>query len=189
MVGENMPPMSVDIMQDWIENPKALKRALSYLDGGLVQSTPSEISQSLIVLPDLSHAERIKRGNYGWTDGGLTEKRFPVTDDQLGEWEWKLFHFDQTISSDKAIRLMKEDGFDPAQTGHILTFGEKYPQEQRKYPIIGLGSEATVSGDRRVPGLWGDGGRRKLGLGWFDDGWFDRCRFLGVRKPSESSGA
>ncbi|MEI9966542.1 MAG: hypothetical protein WDN67_02745 [Candidatus Moraniibacteriota bacterium] len=117
---------------------------------------PESVDQFLTVDPGLAFAERIMRGNYGWRNSDLTEKRFPVTAEQVGDWEWKLFHFDRDISSEEAIRLMKEDGYDAGQIGHILTFGEKYPEEQRKFPIIGLGSVAKVSLNRDVPGLWHD---------------------------------
>ena len=41
--------------------------------------------------PDLTFEERITRGNYVFTDSGLTEEKFPVTANQVGKWEWKLF--------------------------------------------------------------------------------------------------
>lgn len=150
---------------------------------------PTPVDQFLTIEPDLAFEDRITRGNYGWRNSDLTEKRFPVTAEQVGDWEWKLFHFDRDISSEEDIRLMKEDGYDAGQIGHILTFGEKYPEEQRKYPIIGLGSVARVSLRRRVPGLWVGDGRRELGLDWFGNAWGRSYRFLGVRRRSVSSGA
>lgn len=145
---------------------------------------PTDVEQFMTVNPDLAFADRITRGNYGWTNSDLTEKKFPVTEDQHGEWEWKLFHFNRSISSEDAIRLIQEDGFEPTQTGHILTFGEINPEEQRKYPIIGLSSVAVVNLFRLVPGLWCGRGRRELCLYWFDNDWSGRCRFLGVCRRS-----
>ena len=147
-------------------------------------AVPAETEQFLTVEADISFEDRITRGNYGWDNSDLTEKKFPVTAEQVGDWEWKLFHFDRDISSEEAIRLMKEDGYDAGAIGHILTFGEKYPEEQRKFPIIGLGSVAKVLLHRDVPGLWSDGGERVLDLFLFDGGWRRRFRFLGVRRPS-----
>lgn len=142
------------------------------------------IDQFMTVSPDLAFEDRIKLGNYSWHNSDLTEQKFPVTADQVGEWEWKLFHFNRSISSEEAIRLMKEDGYEAGQIGHILTFGEINPEEQRKYPIIGLGSVAKVSLNRSVPGLWDDDDGRELDLGWFDRDWGVGCRFLGVRRRS-----
>lgn len=149
-------------------------------DPGVV--IPAETEQFLSVEADLSFEERVTRGQYGWRNSDLTEKRFPVTAEQVGDWEWKLFHFDRDISSEEAIWLMKEDGFEPAQIGHILAFGEKYPEEQRKFPIIGLDSVAEVGLDRNVPALWNDAGLRELILFWFDGDWVRDYRFLGVRR-------
>jgi hypothetical protein len=178
-----------------VNHDDTLNRAAAYIMAGcpeiefvdgkqVVTSAPAETDQLLTVEADLAFKDRIKRGNYGWwTNSDLTEKKFPVTEDQHGEWEWKLFHFNRSTYSEEVIRLMKEDGYDAGQIGHILTFGEKYPEEQRKYPIIGLGSVAGVEYfTRRTPvlqcALW----RRELYFGWFDDFWLDRDRFLGVRR-------
>lgn len=145
---------------------------------------PEPVDQFLTIEADISFEDRIKRGNYGWRNSDLTEKKFPVTAEQVGDWEWKLFHFNRDISSEEAIRLMKEDSYDAGQIGHILAFGEKYPEEQRKFPIIGLGSVAEVGLRRVVPGLWDGNGERRLSLLWFGVGWHRRCRFLGVRRRS-----
>ena len=143
---------------------------------------PTDVDQFMTVNSDLAFEDRIKRGNYGWRNSDLTEKKFPVTTDQVDEWEWKLFRFNRSISSEEVIRLMKEDGYEAGQIGHILTLGEMNPEEQRKYPIIGLGSVAEVSLRRSVPALWHDDGRRELDLYWFDIDWDDYYRFLGVRR-------
>ncbi len=145
---------------------------------------PDETEQFLTVSSDLAFGERIFRGNYGSINCSLTEDMFPVTEDQHGEWEWKLFRFKENLSCENLIRLIKKDGFEPAQTGHILTFGEINPEEQRKYPIIGLGSIAEVGLGRVVLGPWSDYDRRELHLYWFVDDWRDYFRFLGVRRRS-----
>ncbi len=134
----------------------------------------------ITVNPNLTFADRITRGEYDWTDFDLTEERFPVTEDQFGEWAWKLFHFNQIILSEKALLLIRGDGFEPAQTGHILTFGEINPEEQRKYPIFGLSSIASFVNRSTVPGLLDGKGKRGLDLSWFNGRWDSHCRFLGV---------
>lgn len=149
-----------------------------------VKSVPAETFNLLTVPADVSFAERIARGQYDWINDNLTEKRFPVTADQIGEFEWKLFHFDCNISSEEAIRHMKKEGYDAGAIGHILVFGEQYPEEQRKYPIIALGSVALLVLRRGVPALWGGGGGRELRLLWFGFDWSPGYRFLGVRKRS-----
>ena len=157
---------------------------LSTTAKGVVVQEPS--NQFMTIRPNLVFGDRIKRGKYDWVNSNLMEEKFPVTADQVGEWEWKLFRFRRRrkIFSGDAILLVEKDGFEPAQIGHILTFGEINPEEQRKYPIIGLGSVAKVYLDRSVPVLWADCDGRGLGLGWFDHSWHSNYRFLGVRRRS-----
>ena len=81
---------------------------------------------------------------------------------------------------------MKETGYEPAKIEHLLAFGEEYSEEQRKFPVIGLGSVAGVGGDRGVPYLSRSGSERSLDLSWFDGDWGGGCRFLAVRKVSAS---
>ncbi len=142
----------------------------------------SEAQGFMIVDSNLTFAKRIARGCYDQTNSDLTEKRFPVTDDQYGAWEWKLFHFKRRIFSEEVILLMEDVGFEPAQIGHILTFGMSYPEEQRKYPIIGLGRLASIDMARYVPGLSNEGDKRKLYLDSFTGSWHGHYRFLGVRR-------
>lgn len=148
-------------------------------------AVPAETEQFLTVEADISFEDRIKRGNYGCCNSDLIEKKFfPITAEQVGDWEWKLFHFDRSISSEEAIRLMEENGYAAGQIGHILAFGEKYPEEQRKFPIIGLGSVAKVNLNRYVPVLWVGSVGRSFRLAWFDGVRGRLCRFLGVRRRS-----
>jgi hypothetical protein len=77
---------------------------------------------------------------------------------------------------------MKKDGFRPATMKELLSYGEKNPEEQRKYPIIGLGSVAELRGSRRVGCfLDEDPSLRSASLRSFDFDWHGRCRFLAVR--------
>lgn len=141
------------------------------------------LSESVRVLPGLSLAERIRRGKYDWMKKeNLQEEHFPVTVKQVGEWERKLFHFGRDIFSEEVIRLMKEDGFEAGAIGHILAFGEKYPKEQQRYVIVGLGSVATITGRRWVPALEGGERGRTIRRRWLGEKWGRHCRFLGVRR-------
>lgn len=88
----------------------------------------------------------------------------------------------RNASTDEVLAVMDCLGLRPALYEELLGFAEKYPDEQRKYPIVALGSEAGVSGHRLVAYLWhGDDGRG-LGLHWVGDVWDGRYRFLAVRK-------
>lgn len=73
--------------------------------------------------------------------------------------------------SDQMLIEMDSKGLRPALYEELLCFAEKYPDEQRKYPIIALGSEVDVGGHRRIATLFhrnflpGDG--PSLFLDWF----------------------
>jgi hypothetical protein len=56
-----------------------------------------------------------------------------------------------------------------------------YPEEQRKFPVVALGSVAEVRGERNVPDLYRRGAERDLNLSWLDGDWIGSCRFLAVR--------
>jgi hypothetical protein len=85
------------------------------------------------------------------------------------------------------VTLLEVDGWIVGKIEHLLAFGAKYPDEQRKYPIIALGSFCSVYGNRVVPELWRDGrqgytDRRNLNLSHWYCEWHESCRFLVVRK-------
>ncbi len=70
----------------------------------------------------------------------------------------------------------------PALYEELLGFSEKYPDEQRKYPIAALGSVLNVRGRRCVAYLTNSDRGRGLALHWFDRVWHGPYRFLAVRK-------
>lgn len=87
----------------------------------------------LTVEADILFEERITRGQYSWNfcGRGLTEKMFPVTSDQVGDWVWKLFYFNCRISSKEASQLMREDGYNVGTIGHLLAFGRNTLKNSR----------------------------------------------------------
>ena len=130
----------------------------------------------------VSLKDMIAAGHYDWVNDDITEKRFPMPKDFVLGTEPKVFHFNRDISSEKAIALMDADGYRPATIFDLLDYGAKNPEEQRKFPIVALGSVAEIRGDHRVACLGRDGSERNLSLQWFDGGWGAHCRFLAVRK-------
>lgn len=139
----------------------------------------------------MSLNKMISAGNYDWKNNDITVARFPVKGEGKVEFEAKLFHFNRSISSEVAVTHIKDvdpqNPWEPAKTEHTLAFGVKYPQLQREYPIIGLGSVAEVGFDRRVLYLDRDGSRRRLRLIYWVGDWNSDYRFLAVRKVSQTS--
>lgn len=128
----------------------------------------------------LSLAEMIKRGKYDWVNSDITEGHFPVdaAGSESEEVEMKEFHFNRTMTSPEVIAEMAKEGWKPASIWHLLFFGYKYPNKQKEYPIIALGSVWRGC----VAYLGWRGFRRDLDLGGFGLRWIANCRFLAVRK-------
>lgn len=104
--------------------------------------------------------------------------------------EPKYVHLDYSASSEEVLAEIDKRGFRPCLPEELIAFGDAYPEEQQKFCIVALGSEANVGGGCRVAFLflWDDGDGRSLGLDSVDGVWDDDCRFLVVRKdPSKSS--
>ena len=145
---------------------------------------------STIATLTVDHAQSLSQMILGcacnWNKPDITAKKFPpVVGEGIVTYEWKLFHFNHDTFSDNAKTAIEEDDpanpWMPADIGCLLAFGKKHPEEQRKYPIVALGSVARVSLLRHVPCLRGDGACRWLSLRRWSGGWLGYFRFLAVR--------
>ncbi len=147
---------------------------------------PQEVSGGtrLAINYALTLEQMIAAGRYDWTNSDITTKRFSVVGSGIVVVERKLFHFDRVVSADEAERLIIAEGYQPGKIEHLLASAAANPEEQRKFPIVALGSVAKVDGSRDVPYLCRDGSERDLSLGWRDADWFGDYRFLGVRNSA-----
>lgn len=124
----------------------------------------------------------IKAGRYDWINSDINDTNFPDFKD-MPEGKTELVHFGRFISSNDVIEELKKKGMRPANLKELLIFGKENPEEQRKFPIVALGSVCRRwFGARLVPGLWRLSGGRSLSLGCFGGGWDEGGRFLGVRE-------
>ncbi len=74
-------------------------------------------------------------------------------------------------------------GYRPATLPELLALGKQYPEFQRWFPIIALGSVWRGQGGVRLaPCLSENAGKRGLGLDSFDFVWGAFCCFLAVPK-------
>ena len=191
VVAQNMPEISGDVMQSWIGNPTAVKKVLAGFAPPEQESKPASSATNIISADhSLTLEEMIAAGRYDWVNSDITAKRFPISGVGVMQFETKLFHFGHDISSDEAERRIAADDptnpWTPAKIEHTLAYGVKNPDEQKKYPIIGLGLVAEIRGCRRVVYLVGVGWWRCLRLSYRDDGGHGLCRFLAVRKVQNS---
>lgn len=136
--------------------------------------------------------EMIASGKYDRVNKDLTVKRFPIVGEGIVEYQFRYFHFKRRhISSKTAVELIKkedcENPWEPAKIEHSLVYGENFPEEQYKFPIVALGSVGEVDDDPCVSYLGEDGSGRNLNLARCGGGFDGRCRFLAVRKVSRTS--
>lgn len=172
-----------------LANRKGVREALKLSPlaprGDQVVATPGS---GILVDYGLTLEQMIAAGKFDWLNNDINSDQFPVQGEGNEEYETKLFNFDDNISSENAVRRIKEadpaNPWESAKIEHLLAFGTKYPEEQRKYPILALGSVGSPSffGKRNVPYLYRRVTGRSLHLDWWNNEWHPIYRFLAVRK-------
>ena len=163
-------------------NPESVSRGLQNLIEGRFTN---DIDNTYLVTVnyDLSVKDAVKAGKYDWTKDDITTKHFPSKRVGIAEQKIILVHFNRDIKVDEAIRELDKMGFRPAELPELLALGAKYPDIQRDFPVIALGSVwRNPDGDRYCAYLCGLGSVRSLNLNWFAGWWRDFCRFAAVSK-------
>ena len=124
-------------------------------------------------------AELIKEQGFRWVSPDITNKRFPAPD-RLWD-DYRRFRFGKKVSSEEAIKRMKEQGYEPANSHELLLWEEW----NGKDAVVALGSFVRVDGNRPVLYLYRNWlVERSLYLSWWDGIWNTSCHFLAVRNPS-----
>jgi hypothetical protein len=125
-------------------------------------------------------------GQYNWSNDNINGENFPLTGKgTIKTDDLKLVHLNKVTSTKYVKAYLEENGFRPATIEELLAFGATYPDVQREFPIMALGSSWVRGHDHRyVPYLAMAGTKRHLNLHWGDEHqWPEICRFLAaVRK-------
>jgi hypothetical protein len=164
-----------------------LRRVLSEegLASGVAKLIVSSVRQSFKVLVDCtkSLAEMIQAGSYGYVNSDINSKNFRVEGQGQQKVEVVLFHFKRAISIDDALREMEKAGYRPARIEELLALGAQYPDLQKQFPIVALGSMwQNPNGYCGVAFLGRVDAERKLSSDWIESDWSGGCRFVAVRK-------
>jgi len=134
-----------------------------------------------------SLAEMIGAGAYYRVNPNITSEHFTIEGKGQGKVELnpEFVHYDKCMKSNGIFRDLDMSGLRPATPPELLAYGEKYPDEQRKYPIVALGSAwRRWFGFRYVVYLYCYKSKRLLDLRTWAGEWDKDCRFLAFRKET-----
>ena len=132
---------------------------------------------------DLNVKEAIKAGKYDWENDDINDKNFLSKRSGSALIDIRLVHFNKDMSFEDVLKELNKMGLRPAKLPELLALGAECPAEQRKYPVVALGSVWQDSlGDRSVPCLDRPGSERGLGLCCFEGDWGASFRFAAVCK-------
>ncbi len=127
--------------------------------------------------------DAIGAGDYQGVHASITKENFPPTRHGQAQVEIILVRYDQRIESENVLAELDREGLRAAELPEILAFGAEYPEVQRKFSVVGLGSVWTDrKGYRNVPCLYEASEGRYLDLHWWNDGWYSYSRFAAIRK-------
>jgi len=141
-------------------------------------------SDSLIVVDyGQNLAAMIKVNQFDWFDTQLINAAsFPMPSQKVGQKETlaiKLFDFSGSLTVEAAIAKIIKAGYRPATIFELLAFGTYYPELQKQFPIIALGSPWQSYGG--FPYLSFNMGRRTIDLAWNQYELGADFRFLAVQ--------
>lgn len=148
---------------------------------GLLENNPAF---KVIVDHELSRKDMIAAGKHDWVNEDITEKHFPRDKKEGKEKvDLELVYYNRVMTSEQVLSELKNRGYRPATLSELLAFGVAYPEKQREFPIVALGSVWLHPGSGRfVPCLFEWCDERCLSLGRYSGGWHGDYRFLAVRK-------
>ncbi|MFH0857642.1 MAG: hypothetical protein V1848_02745 [Candidatus Magasanikbacteria bacterium] len=127
-------------------------------------------------------------GHYDWSNPDITPENFPINGTGVVEVPLELVHLNKVVSSNMVLVHLDANGMRAATVEELLAFGATYPEIQRKFPVVALGSPNLWPGcSCPLPYLTSGRFERELKLNWRWFGilsWYEDCRFLAVRKSA-----
>ena len=116
---------------------------------------------------DMSLKDMISRADFDGKFPCITEELFPIEGTGVKLFRNKMFLFDRDYKKPEyVIAAMKKEGFVPGNHVHGIAFGAVYPDHQRRYTILCLGSSVCLADgptiSQEVLALGSHEGRRML---------------------------
>lgn len=125
----------------------------------------------------------LSEGKYNGVSPDVTFEHYRI-EPCSGIWRvtCDLVHPNQSHRTEDALFQMGSLGLRRPRIEHCLAFGAKYPEEQRKHPIvIACAPWVYRFGHGFLPVLDVSAGHRELNLNSVEDGWIPYDRWLAVR--------
>ena len=170
------------VAQRWIEDPTKLARVLREALMSPKQSN-GIMTYPIFVNYGRTLEEMVLIGEYDWSNADITSVNFPTKTTGQADLIIELTHFNRSISTEDALKELDRMGYRPTELHELLAFGARYPEIQREFPVVALGSVWQESNCRPFcVHLHGHSWERRLILGLIDGNWLDVCRFAVVRK-------
>lgn len=117
---------------------------------------------------------------YGDTAPVLRSEREGTPTSGIETRRYGYLHLNRNATDEQALEEIKRARVLPATDLETMYFGNTFREEQRKFPIVGLGSFFRIGGLRNSSVLRGHGSERSLGLDWssVDGPWNGSFRVL-----------
>lgn len=117
------------------------------------------LSMQINVDCSLSLEEMISACRCDWVRGDITSRWFPVLGKGKKTLRVEIVHLNCDISPEAAIAEISKKGARPASIEELLAFGASFPEIQRRFRVVALGSFFQVQGAYNIPylGMGSDG--------------------------------
>ncbi len=138
-----------------------------------------QIEFELLIDYEQTLEQMIVVGRYDWFNSKITAEHFPIKGEGKISRKVEIIKLNWNMCSDEVIAELDKIGKRPAAIEDLLAFGAQYPDIQRQFPVVALGSSAEVSNYLYAECLYMNGSRRCLDFCWWDDvAWYHFYRFL-----------
>jgi hypothetical protein len=132
--------------------------------------------------------EMLEASQYDWVYRPISGENFPALGGGEIRVSARLFYFEGKKSRE-IISEIEKAGYRPANIFELLALGKEYPELQKSFRIVALGTVwENERGFSRVPILFFRGEEiRSLSLSWFTYDWSQEHRFLGIKKTKNKT--
>lgn len=139
----------------------------------------------VIVDYSITLIKMIPAGKYDFVSSFIVPDCFPT--EASGQIQLNIELLDYSIPmrcDDDIVKNMERRGLRPATLPELLAFGAAYPEMQKRFIIVALGSiwRALHADSRHIPCLFATNGKREIRLRPWNFDWEENCRFAAVRR-------